>query len=80
MDPYAITALVLQTVVILGAIFVAVLKINGRLVRVETRCDHIEHSQEDAKHERDSLDSKVNGISRHVANIEGQISRCSKIT
>lgn len=80
MDWIAIAGLLLQTVVIVGAIVSAFVKTKTRNVAtdaaikaVNVRCSHIEKNTEDLKEDHNGLSKKVDGISRHVSRIEGQL-------
>jgi len=63
MEPLTITALVLQTIVIVGAVFASFVRTRERIVVLETRTDQLEKTT-------DNLVGKVDGISRHVAKVE----------
>lgn len=66
--------LIVQTIVILLGIGASFVRSRERIAKIEERCSHIESNTNGLRGDHQRLSAKVDGISRHVANIEG---RCS---
>ena len=69
------SALIGQTVVIVIAIIAATIRTERRITRVETKVEHLEDTEETQDHKLDRLGSKVGGISRALARLEGRQDR-----
>lgn len=62
-----------QTIIIVLAILGAFVRSRERLTQVETSLRHIEVNTDRLKDDHNNLADKVDGISRHVAIIEGKL-------
>lgn len=72
-------ALIGQTIVIVVAIVAAAIRNERRITKVETKVEHIEALETFAEKNREVLESRVAGISRAVARLEGAHQYCPYI-
>lgn len=76
MTPEFWAAIVGQTVIIVTAIVAAFVRTEKRITRVETKIEHLEAIEALAETERTLLDTRIQGISRAVARLEGVHQYC----
>lgn len=65
-------AIIGQTILIIVAIITATIRTERRITRVETKVEHLEVSEVALTKNFTALGSKVGGISRAVARLEGK--------
>lgn len=76
MSPDFWAALIGQTIIIVTAIVAAFIRTERRITRVETKIEHLESIEAIAEQERNTLDVRIQGISRAVARLEGVHQYC----
>ena len=65
-----------QTVIIVSAVIAAFVRTERRMVRLETKVEHVESVQQDRAHDAERLDDKVDGMSTSLAVLEGAHRAC----
>ena len=65
--------LIAETILVVGAVVVSHVRTQVRLAKLELQCEHINDNTEGLKDDHDRLAAKVDGISRHVAMLEGKL-------
>lgn len=65
-------AIIGQTIVLIVAIIAATIRTERRITRVETKVEHLERMDSAQGKDLHALGSKVGGISRAVANLQGR--------